>query len=93
MAIQEYTVNLTQQVNTITFASEGPQGPTGVGAYAHMQGVPSATWTINHNLGFKPNITVVDSAGNIVEGAYDYVSNNQLIATFSGAFSGTAYLS
>lgn len=93
MATSDYTVSLTQDINTITLASEGTQGSSG-GFYAHSQGTPSDTWTIDHNLGYNPGgITVVDSAGNIVEGAYDYTSTNQLIATFSGAFSGMAYLS
>ena len=62
-------------------------------AYAHTQSVASATWTINHNLDFYPNVTVVDSAGTIVEGEIAYTSRNQIVLTFSAAFSGTAYLS
>lgn len=73
----------------------GPQGPKGDsgGFYVHTQGVPSATWTITHNLGYNPAISIVDSAGNVVEGSYEYNSTNQMTATFSGSFSGTAYLS
>ena len=93
MATSDYTVSLTQDVNTISLASEGVSGASG-GFYAHSQGTPSTTWTIDHNLGYNPGgITIVNSAGDIVEGAYDYTSTNQLIATFSGAFSGMAYLS
>lgn len=62
-------------------------------AYAHNQGTSSATWTINHNLDFYPNVTVVDSAGTIVEGEISYTSRNQIVLTFSAAFSGKAYLS
>ena len=62
-------------------------------AYAHTQGVSSSTWTINHNLDFYPNVTVVDSAGTIVEGEIAYTSRNQVVLTFSAAFSGKAYLS
>jgi hypothetical protein len=62
-------------------------------AYAHTQGVSNATWTINHNLDFYPNVTVVDSAGTIVEGEIAYTSRNQVVLTFSAAFSGKAYLS
>ena len=74
---------------------QGPQGPKGDsgGFYVHTQGVPSAEWTISHNLGYNPAISIVDSAGNTVEGSYVYNSTNQLTATFSGSFSGTAYLS
>ena len=74
---------------------QGIQGPPGSdgGRYTHVQTVPSDTWTINHNLGYNPNISIVDSVGNIVEGNYQFVTTNQMVATFSGAFSGTAYLS
>lgn len=93
MATSDYSVVLTQDINTVTLASEGLQGVSG-GFFAYSQGTPSDTWTIVHNLGFNPGgITVVDSVGNVVEGAYEYTDTNQLIATFSGAFSGWAYLS
>ena len=62
-------------------------------AYHHTQGTSSATWVITHNLGFKPNVTVQDSGGSIVEGEIAYTSTNSLTVTFTGAFSGNAYLS
>lgn len=62
-------------------------------AYSHTQGTASATWTITHNLDFYPNVTVLDSAGTIVEGEIAYTSRNQVVLTFSAAFSGKAYLS
>lgn len=62
-------------------------------SYEHMQGSASNSWTITHNLGFKPNVTVIDSAGNIVEGEIAYTNTNSLTVSFQSAFSGTAYLS
>lgn len=62
-------------------------------SYEHIQGSVSNTWVINHNLGFKPNLTVVDSAGTIYEGEITYTNTNSLTVTFSSAFSGIAYLS
>jgi hypothetical protein len=62
-------------------------------AYAHNQATSSSTWTILHNLDFYPNVTVVDSAGTIVEGEIAYTNRNQIVLTFSAAFSGKAYLS
>ena len=49
--------------------------------------------TINHNLGFKPNVTVKTSAGDVLETGIDYNSNDQLVLTMAQPFSGTAYLS
>jgi hypothetical protein len=62
-------------------------------SYIHTQGVASATWAINHGLGFYPNLTVQDSAGTIYEGEIAYTNSDSLTVTFSSAFSGKAYLS
>jgi hypothetical protein len=61
--------------------------------YVHIQEVASASWSITHGLGFTPNITVVDTAGTVVEGSYNYPDSNTVVLTFVGAFSGRAYLS
>jgi len=60
--------------------------------YTHSQLVPSATWSITHNLGCKPSVTVVDSAGTVCVGAVQYISNDVLQVTFTSPFGGTAYL-
>ena len=48
---------------------------------------------ITHNLGFYPNVTIKDSAGNILETGIDYNSLNQITLTMAQPFGGTAYLS
>lgn len=63
------------------------------GNYTHTQSVSSATWTITHNLGFSPAVSVVDSGGNHVVGDVNYVSVNSLTISFSAPFGGFAYLS
>ena len=69
-------------------------GPlTQIVAYTHTQGTSSAVWVVAHNLGWHPNVTVQDSGGSIVEGEIAYTNNNSLTITFTGAFSGKAYLS
>lgn len=73
-------------------ALEAIPGPSNT-FYNHTQLVPAATWDITHGLGRFPAVTVVDSAGSVVEGEVDYVSENQLVITFSAAFSGYASLS
>ena len=62
-------------------------------AYEHIQNSVSSSWVITHNLGFKPNVTVVDSAGTIYEGEITYTNLNSLTVSFSQGFSGKAYLS
>ena len=77
---------------------QGEQGEPGIpgGApqsYQHTQGVPSALWTINHNLGFRPNVFIEDTLGRDVVGDISHIDANSLTLTFSAAFSGVAYLS
>lgn len=82
----------------------GPQGPPGdltevyaaipsLVSYTHNQASVSTTWTITHNLNFRPNVMVFDSANTMVEGSITHISNNQLSVSFSAGISGTAYLS
>ena len=73
----------------------GPQGPQGVGVettYVHDQTTPVNPWVITHNLNRYPSVTVIDSGGSVVEGDLVYTSANLVTITFSGAFSGKAYL-
>lgn len=69
-------------------------GTTIVGnvTYTHSQASPSATWTIAHNLGRRPSVTIVDSAGNVQIGEVLYNSDNQITVTFAASFGGYAYL-
>ena len=73
---------------------QGPVGPSGEGDlnYTHNQPNPSAEWTITHNLGKFPSVSVADSGGNQWQTEVDYVDENTCIVRFSSAFSGKAYL-
>lgn len=97
--VQPVIQNLTVVDNpqSISVSSPGPQGPPGTFDpgqifYVHTQNTPSAVWTINHNLGGNPTAVVLDSAGTQCEGTFSYPSLNQMIITFTGAFSGVAYV-
>ena len=52
-------------------------------------------WSLEivHNMGYNPNVTVKNSAGDILETGIDYNSINQITLTMAQPFSGTAYLS
>lgn len=60
--------------------------------YLFTQPTPAATWTIDHNLGKYPCVTVIDSSGAEVEGEVIHASTSSLTLSFSGAFSGSATL-
>ena len=61
-------------------------------AYVHTQTVAAAVWTITHNLGKYPSVSIVDSANDEVIGEVRYTNTNQVVVTFSAAFSGKAFL-
>jgi hypothetical protein len=72
---------------------KGDAGATGAGVtFVFTQSMPSASWTIVHNLNKYPSVIVVDSAGTQVDGEVDYNSLNQVTAKFNAPFSGDAYL-
>ena len=48
---------------------------------------------IQHNLGFKPNVTVKTSGGDVLETGIEYNSDYIITLTMAQPFSGTAYLS
>lgn len=71
----------------------GPPGPAGGSVFEHDHPIASAVWNINHGLGRHPGITVVDTAGDLVEGDVHYVDVNNVTLTFASAFSGKAFFS
>jgi hypothetical protein len=79
-------------LNRVVIAGIGAGGGGGDAEYVFTQAIPSSTWTINHPLNKYPSITVVDSSKRLVEGDVQYVNTSQMIVTFSGSFSGSAYL-
>jgi hypothetical protein len=94
-----------QYINTSNSTLFGPKTTSGWGegvnldndpeslGQVYVQTSPSTIWNIVHTLSFVPNITIVDSEQNVVEGDYEYVSDNEITATFNTAISGKAFLS
>ena len=86
------TVVVTVPVtSTVTATTAGPQGPAGAG-YLHQQTSASTTWTINHNLGFRPAVELFDSGSQEIEGDVSPPSINQAIITVNPATAGSARL-
>lgn len=76
--------------NVVIVRSNGAAGNTR--RHIHTQALPSDEWVIEHTLGGKPSIMVVDSADTVVIGEVTYNSNTQVTVTFTAPFSGYAYL-
>lgn len=70
----------------------GPPGPAGDVSYVYTQAVVSAVWTIAHNLGKFPSISVVDSGGSAVIPDVRYVDASSVVVSFASPTSGKAYL-
>ncbi len=60
--------------------------------YEHTQNSASSTWTISHNLGRVPSVTLVDGTGSEMESTVTHIDENTAVVTFSQPESGKAYL-
>lgn len=61
-------------------------------SFTYNQTTASNTWSITHNMGKRPSVTVVNSAGQSVIGEVSYINVNQLTVQFKNPFKGKAYL-
>ena len=79
-------INLAGQTQAFEYSWELPQivGPQIDVSYSLL---------ITHNLSFKPNVTIKNSAGDVLETGIEYNSINQITLIMAQPFSGTAYLS
>lgn len=63
------------------------------GTYEHTQASPATTWTINHGLGYRPNVAVEDSDGNSLDAVLQWPTINQVVVLLGSSTSGKAHLS
>jgi hypothetical protein len=73
---------------------QGPPGPPGGAVFVYEQMVASDTWTIVHNLGIYPAVTVTDTAmpPRLIYGDVTYPDTNTTVISFSVPISGRADL-
>lgn len=81
---------LTPQAGT-ALVMLGDTVGTGNLDYAYENTYPASTvWTVQHNLGYRPAITCIDTNGLVIQPAtIDQTSTMQAIITWSAAVSGT----
>ena len=101
------SVSVTHINSNVTISDSGIQGPKGEtgaagangtngingGNFTFEQQSDSASWVVNHNLGYRPAVTVQDYGKITIEGELNYIDANRLNITFSESISGYAYLS
>ena len=63
-----------------------------IGTYTECFSAEAQTWTITHNLGKFPSVSVVDTQKTVYWGNVEYINSNQLKVTFSAGFAGQAFL-
>ena len=79
----------------ISDAEPGPPGPVGPPGpasafYEFAQTIPLAEWVVNHNLGFRPSVAVLDDGGNAVLASVLHPSINQCRISFALPMAGRA---
>jgi len=65
----------------------------GGGSYQYHITSASAIWTINHNLGFVPNVLTTNDVGNEIHGVVTLINAYTVVVEFSTAVTGFIYLS
>lgn len=93
-SVMSVDVTSTNTDRTVTLNYRDETFTADVYKYAHIhnQPTPSAQWTITHNLGKYPSVSVVDTANNEVIGEIEYLTDTNLTIRFSAPFSGKAFL-
>jgi len=86
------TVVTVPVTSTVTAITQGPQGPAGGAAFVYQQVSPATIWTINHNLGYKPSVELLDSGSQEIDGEVSHPSDNQTVVTLNPASAGSARL-
>lgn len=69
----------------------GPPGESLIGfLFSQMQ--PSTTWLINHNLGYRPTVELLDATNREIDGDVYHTTINQTTVLFNIPVAGTARL-
>ena len=89
--VQVVEIDRPTQVETVEVITPGPQGPAG-SSFTHHQTTPSPSWTMSHNLGFRPSVELLNSGGQEIEGDILHLSENVCVAYFNQPIAGLARL-
>ncbi len=79
-------------VSAINELAARPSAVSSAAAYVHTQASASAAWVINHNLGLRPAVSILDTGGNEIGAEVIHTSMNQLVIRFAIPVAGLARL-
>lgn len=71
---------------------QGPPGPAGSAGFDFEQASAAASWTINHNLGYRPGVELFTTGGMEMVAEVTHVSLNQVVVSFVTPTAGFARL-
>lgn len=82
----------------VTVGTQGPAGAKGDdgapgSAYTHTQSVAASSWTVTHNLGYRPAVSVLTDGGQVRLAEVTHLSVNQCRVDFAAASTGSVVVS
>jgi len=80
------------QTQTIELLVPGPQGPAGLSPFIYLQPIPTTTWVINHGLGYRPSVELINAGSQEIDGEISHPTVNQTVITLNPATAGQARL-
>lgn len=94
----QLTINPPAQTTTVLQVGQGPAGPRGEtgalsGVYEHHQTNALDSWTVNHNLGYRPNVTILSVGGVAMLAEVQHLNTNQIMVYFDEPRTGLAVCS
>lgn len=82
------TSDLNKPISAATAAALADK-PT---AYVHAQLSPASVWTINHNLGYRPSVELLNAGSQEIDGDVNHPTINQTVVTLNPPSAGLARL-
>ena len=87
-------VNPPPVIDVVVTPGQGPAGPPGpaggAARYIHVQSSAATPWIVNHNLGVRPVVDIVDAGGSQVLAEIIHISSNQVNVYFATPATGQA---
>ena len=65
----------------------------GSGAPQVYNFINQSNLTIQHGIGYKPQVYIIDASGNVINASVTHLSNSRITIHFVVALSGSVYLS